>query len=75
MRPTLQVIFLVSNIVALVALGLPAARHLVGPAVGLAGGWVVGRWLDPKVPHDVARIATLAVAAAGGLATLIRSVV
>lgn len=73
MRPTLQVIFLVSNLVAIAALGLPRLEHLVWPAVGLAGGWLVGRWLDPLVPHGVARVATLAVAAGGGLATLLRA--
>jgi uncharacterized protein len=72
-RPTLQVIFLLSNVVALVALGLPRASHLAGPAVGLTGGWIVGRWLDPKVPHDVARVATLLVAAGGGAAAVLRA--
>jgi uncharacterized protein len=72
-RPTLQVIFLLSNVVALAALGLPKASHLAGPAIGLGGGWIVGRWLDPKVPHDVARVATLVVAAAGGAAAVLRA--
>ena len=73
MRPTLQFIFLLSNVVALVALGLPEPRHLLGPAGGLAAGWILGRWLDPRVSHETARRLTLAVAGAGGVAAVIRA--
>ena len=72
-RPTLQVIFLCSNVVALAALGLPAARHLASPLIGLALGSVVGRWLDPRVPHGVARTLTLLVAAGGGAVAVLRA--
>ncbi|HEX7168526.1 MAG TPA: sulfite exporter TauE/SafE family protein [Acidimicrobiales bacterium] len=74
MRPTLQVVFLVSNGVALVALGLPQARHVAGPLAGLVVGWIVGWWLDPRVPHDLARRLTLAVAAVGGAVAIGRAV-
>ena len=74
MRPTLQVLFLISNLVALAALGLPAVRHLYGPAVGLLVGSVAGRLRYHRVPHDSARTITLAIAAIGGLAALARAI-
>ncbi len=69
-RPTLQSIFLVANLVALVSLGLPRGRALaLGPALlaALAAGWLTGRAVARKVPDGAVRGATLAVAALGGV--------
>lgn len=68
-RSTLQVIFLASNVVALVSLGLPASRDGVrwaGLLAALVVGWVVGLRLHRRVPEAGARVATLLVAAVGG---------
>lgn len=74
-RPTLQVIFLASNLVAMLSLGLPhplgARLPLVLP---LAVGWVVGLRLAGKVPEAGARTATLVVAMTGGLIAVARAV-
>jgi uncharacterized membrane protein YfcA len=75
-RSTLQVIFLASNVVALVSLGLPASRDEVRWA-GLVGalvvGWVVGLRLHRVVPEAGARVATLLVAALGGTVAVARA--
>jgi len=72
-RPTLQVIFLLSNIVALTALGLPSPDRIPALTAGLVIGSVVGivvaRWVSP----EAATKATLAVAAIGGLAAVTRA--
>jgi uncharacterized membrane protein YfcA len=73
-RPTLQVIFLVSNVVAMVSLGLPAFDRgwvlLVG---ALVAGWLVGLRVARSVPEGAARVATLGVAALGGLVAIGRA--
>lgn len=67
-RSTLQVIFLVSNLVAVVSLGLPRLDDTwVGLLAALVLGLLVGLKLAPRVPEHAARIVTLVVAAAGGL--------
>jgi uncharacterized membrane protein YfcA len=75
-RSTLQVVFLATNVVAICALGLPAS-HDVGGWVVLAGaltvGWGVGLRLHRVVPEEGARVATLGVAAVGGLVALLRA--
>ena len=75
-RSTLQVIFLASNVVALVSLGLPASRD-GGRWAGLFGalvvGWVVGLRLHRRVPEAGARVATLLVAAVGGGVAVVRA--
>ena len=76
MRSTGQVYFLLLNVVALAALGLPdvsgrlAAACLAALGVGLlAGGPIAAR-----VPEQAARRTTLALAALGGLVVLARAV-
>ena len=76
-RSTLQVIFLASNVVALVSLGLPTSRdggRWAGLVAALVVGWVVGLRLHRWVPEGRARTATLLVAAAGGLVAVGRAV-
>lgn len=76
-RSTLQVIFLASNVVAMVSLGLPASRDGVRWAALLAAlvvGFVVGLRLHRRVPEAGARVATLLVAAAGGAVAVGRAV-
>ena len=76
-RSTLQVIFLASNVVALVSLGPPASRDGVrwaGLVAALVVGWVVGLRLHRRVPEDGARVATLLVAALGGTVAVVRAV-
>ena len=68
-RSTLQVIFLASNVVALVSLGLPSSRdggRWAALAAALVVGWIVGLRLHKVVPEAGARVATLVVAACGG---------
>jgi uncharacterized membrane protein YfcA len=75
-RSTLQVVFLATNVVAIAALGLPGSRDARGWAVliaALAVGWVAGLRLHRLVPEDGARVATLGVAALGGLIALFRA--
>lgn len=71
-RATLQAYFLGMNVVALAVLGLPELRPVL--AVGLVAGAVVGRRLVRRVPEHLARIAVLAVAAAGGVVAIARAV-
>ncbi len=73
-RPTLQVIFLASNIVALASLGLPSFdrswfRLAIALLVGLGAGLAASR----RVPEHAARTATLLVAAAGGIVAATRA--
>lgn len=73
-RPTLQVIFLTTNVVALCSLGLPErdarqALLLAAMAVGLVVGLAVAR----RIPEGVARNTTLAVAAVGGAVAVARA--
>lgn len=73
-RPTLQVIFLTTNVVALCSLGLPQRRP--GQAVLLASmavGLVLGMRIARRVPEAAARAATLGIAAAGGAAAIART--
>jgi len=73
-RPTLQVVFLASNLVALASLGLPS--EVVGRwplLVTLGVGWVGGLALARRVPARAARTATLLVAMAGGLVAVAKS--
>lgn len=76
-RSTLQVVFLASNIVALVSLGLPASRDGARWAVlgaALVVGFVAGLRLHRHVPEAGARVATLLVAALGGTVAVARAV-
>lgn len=70
-RATLQAYFLGLNIITLVVLGFawPALPLVVGLVLGLAAGALVAG----HVPVEAARIATLAVAAAGGCAAIARA--
>lgn len=73
-RPTLQVIFLLSNVVAMLSLGLPRfSSTWWGLGAALAVGWVVGLACARRVPEGAARVATLGVAAAGGLVAVVRA--
>lgn len=73
-RPTLQVVFLVSNVVAIVSLGLPRVdASWVGLLGALVVGLVVGLALARRVPEHAARVATLGVAAAGGVVAITRA--
>jgi uncharacterized membrane protein YfcA len=73
-RPTLQVVFLLSNVVALVSLGLPSFdRAWVAFVVALAGGWLAGLRVARSVPAGAARVATLGVAALGGAVAVARA--
>ena len=71
-RATLQAYFLGLNVITLAVLGFswPAPALGVGLVVGLVGGGAVAG----RVPVEAARIATLAVAAAGGCAAIARAV-
>lgn len=73
-RPTLQVIFLMSNLVALLSLGLPRFDAtwwalLAALTAGLAVGLLAAR----RIPEGAARVATLGVAAMGGLVAISRA--
>lgn len=74
-RATLQLYFLVLNVVALVSLGLPqvGAALLAASAAALAVGLLAGAPLARRVPDAAARRATLALAGAGGLVVLVRA--
>lgn len=73
-RPTLQVIFLLSNLVAMLSLGLPDFDGTwAALLVALAAGWLAGLGLARHVPEGAARVATLGVAAAGGLVAILRA--
>ena len=73
MRSTGQAYFLILNIVALAALGLPAVptRLVLACLASLAAGLVVGALLAGRVPEAGARRTTLALAAVGGLVVLL----
>jgi len=71
LRPTLQAYFLGLNIVSVIVLGLPPFRPLL--LVGAGIGWAVGALLAHRVSDDAARRATLAMAAAGGIAAIVRA--
>lgn len=73
-RPTLQVIFLLSNVVAMLSLGLPSFDGTWFALLGaLTAGWLAGLALARHVPEHAARVATLGVAAAGGLVAILRA--
>ncbi len=73
-RPTLQVIFLTSNIVALASLGLPRRDpSQVGLFVAMVIGLVIGLRLHRWIPEGAARNATLGVAAVGGAVAVARA--
>lgn len=73
-RPTLQVIFLTSNVVAAASLGLPRSGEGWWALLGaLVVGWLVGLRVARYVPEGAARVATLGVAAAGGLVAIARA--
>jgi hypothetical protein len=75
-RPTLQVIFLTTNLVAMASLGLPGAHAGVRWPLLLAAlalGWAAGLGLHRVVPGGAARGATLAVAALGGAVAVVRA--
>lgn len=76
-RPTLQVVFLATNLVAVASLGLPedlAGRRGAALGVALVSGLATGVVLAKRVPEGAARNATLAVAACGGTVALLRAV-
>jgi uncharacterized membrane protein YfcA len=77
MRSTAQVYFLGLNIVALASLGLPhvAGGLLAGCVVAIAVGLLVGGAVVRRVAEPIARRLTLGLAAAGGAAVLVRSIV
>lgn len=73
LRATLQAYFLALNVVTLLTLGPPhePLTRLAVLAGALVVGAVLGARLAPRLPSNVARTATLVLAAAGGLAVLI----
>src|SRR4051812_30365117 len=77
LRATLQAYFLALNVVTLLTLGAPtwAAHEAVVLVAALAAGTVAGAWLSGRVPVDLARRVTLALAAAGGVAVLVSAAV
>jgi uncharacterized protein len=74
-RSTLQLYFLLLNVVALASLGLPEVpgQLLAVAATALAVGMVAGAPLARRVPEAGARRATLGLAGAGGLTVLLRA--
>jgi uncharacterized membrane protein YfcA len=70
-RATLQSYFLMLNLAALVSLGVPHIDR--GLPVALVVGWVIGLVLDRVVSDRVALRLTLALAAVGGLVTVVRA--
>lgn len=70
-RATLQAYFLGLNVITLVVLGFSWPAPAL--AVGLVAGLAAGAALAGRVPVEAARIATLAVAAAGGCAAIARA--
>lgn len=77
MRSTAQVYFLGLNVVAVVSLGLPhvGAGLFVACVAALVLGLLAGGAVARRVAESAARRLTLALAAAGGLVVLVRSVV
>jgi uncharacterized membrane protein YfcA len=77
LRATLQAYFLALNVVTVVTLGPPqwdAIRFLV-LVTALVAGSVVGAFVSGRISPDRARTLTLALAAAGGLALIVGSLV
>ena len=74
-RASLQAFFLGLNCVALPSLGAPEvdAPVLAGCLVVLLGGALLGAPLAHRVDERIARRLTLALAAAGGTAVLVRA--
>ncbi len=74
-RATLQAYFLGLNVITLVSLGRPRTGTglLLAAGAALAVGVLLGAPLSARVPQAVARRATLALAAAGGLTVLVRA--
>jgi uncharacterized membrane protein YfcA len=74
-RPTLQVIFLMSNLVAMASLGLPHFdRSWWALLAALGAGWILGLRAAHSVPEHAARTATLGIAALGGVVAVARVV-
>jgi uncharacterized membrane protein YfcA len=73
LRATLQAYFLSLNVVTVLTLGTPhwSGRRAVVLVGALLAGLAMGAVLAPRVSHQLARTATLALAAAGGLAVLV----
>lgn len=73
LRATLQAYFLSLNVVTLLTLGAPSwsAHDAVALIAALVAGAAAGAWLSGRVPVELARRVTLALAAAGGLAVLV----
>jgi uncharacterized membrane protein YfcA len=69
-RATFQLYFLLLNVVGLLALGPRWPSPVL--LLGLGAGWLAGRALAPRVPESAARVATLAIAGAGGAVVLAR---
>jgi uncharacterized protein len=76
LRATLQAYFLCLNAVTVLTLGAPhwSAHRAVVLVIALAAGSAVGAFLAPRVSHRLARVVTLLLAAAGGLAVLVSAV-
>lgn len=74
LRGTLQVYFLSLNAVALASLGLPAGEGLATGVLALVVGVGVGALVVHRVSAAAARRTTLGLAAAGGLAVLVRAI-
>lgn len=76
-RASLQAVFLGLNCVALPSLGLPevGGRLLLACLVGMVAGSLLGIPLSRRVGEQGARRTTLGLAAAGGVAVLVRAAV
>ncbi|MBV9368992.1 MAG: TSUP family transporter [Frankiales bacterium] len=76
LRATLQAYFLSLNVVTLLTLGPPSWSLHEGVVLiaALAVGAVAGGWLSGRVPVEVARRVTLALAAAGGMAVFVSAI-
>jgi uncharacterized membrane protein YfcA len=74
-RSTLQAYFLVLNVVTLLAFGLPSVSAPVAAAliVAIAAGYLVGTVATRRMGEVTARRTTLLLAAAGGLAAVVRA--
>jgi uncharacterized protein len=73
LRATLQAYFLCLNVVTVLTLGTPhwTASRAVVLVAALLAGLALGAVLAPRVSHRLARMVTLMLAAAGGLALLV----
>jgi hypothetical protein len=74
LRPTLQVYFLVLNLVAVASLGpvRPPAIVALGIVAAVAGALALGAQLARRVPAARFRVVVLTVVAAGGLVAVVR---